>query len=287
MKLYNLFEDIILEVTNEGKNLLTENVSREQVEDAINNKYYVNILYDDFPDGDEQVPPSKRYIQVYNFSDTTANNAAIRAYQMGGPSKTTPDQGAWKIFRLDRIRAWMPTKMKFHRPMDKFNPNGDRSMSKVHNIATFNDIGPSKYVRKSVDITPDYLAQMSPEERAKYDASVKRSREKNTIKKPNGQSSVQPKEPSQMEPTKPDSSYIVPNDQNGKDDETKAYLAMKAEKHRARNEKLKAQIQKDKEREKAKKEKLKQQELQQRLQQKLNDKNKNKNISNDTTSNRP
>ena len=272
MKLYNLFEDIILEVTNKCKNLLTENVSREQVEDAINNKYYVNILYDDFPDGEEQVPPSKRYIQVYNFSDTTANNAAIRAFQMGGPSKTTPDEGAWKIFRLDRIRAWMPTKMKFHRPKDKFNPNGDRSMSRVHNIATFNDIGPSKYVRKSVDITPEYIAQMSPEERAKYDASVKRSRDKYTIQKPSKQTPIKPTVSTNMEPTsKPDSSYIVPNDQYKKD-----------EKNGVEDERLKSQIQKDKELEKSE-----EQELQQRLQQKLNNKNKNKNISNDTTNNRP
>ena len=266
MKLYNLFEDIILEVTNKCKNLLTENVSREQVEDAINNKYYVNILYDDFPDGEEQVPPSKRYIQVYNFSDTTANNAAIRAFQMGGQSKTTPNEGAWKIFRLDR----MPTKMKFHRPKDKFNPNGDRSMSRVHNIATFNDIGPSKYVRKSVDITPEYIAQMSPEERAKYDTSVKRSRDKYTIQKPSKQTPIKPTVSTNMEPTsKPDSSYIVPNDQYKKD-----------EKNGVEDERLKSQIQKDKELEKSE-----EQELQQRLQQKLN--NKNKNISNDTTNNRP
>ena len=108
MKLYKLFENIILEET---ASLLTENVSDEAVIDAINGKYFVNITYEDYPDA----PPSKRYIQVYNFSDTIADNKAIRAYQVGGGSKTTPGRSAWKIFRLDRIRSWQPTKMKLDR----------------------------------------------------------------------------------------------------------------------------------------------------------------------------
>lgn len=198
MKLYKLLNDIILEESLIAASLLTENVSDDQIIDAINNKYNVNILYDDYPDAVPSVPPSKRYIQVHNFSDTKAGNKAIRAYQIFGGSKTTPGNGEWKIFRLDRIRAWLPTKMKFYRPMVKFNPNGDKSMSKVHNIATFKDMGPSKYVRKSTDITPEDIEKMSPDEKQKYYASIAKTKEKYTVKKP--QSSYIPKKQPAKEP---------------------------------------------------------------------------------------
>lgn len=145
MKLYKILEDIILEETLRAKALLSENVSDSQVVDAINGRYNVNILYDDYPDQQPAVPPSKRYIQVYNFSDTRAGNKCIRAFQIFGGSKTTPKHGAWKIFRLDRIRGWFPTKVKFARPVsDKdpniptYNQNGDRSMSRVFNKVNFN-----------------------------------------------------------------------------------------------------------------------------------------------------
>ncbi len=140
MKLYKLFEEVILEAQ-----LLTENVSDQQVIDAINNKYNINILYDDYPDQTPSVTPSKRYIQVYNFAETKAGNKAIRAFQIFGGSKTTPRHGAWKIFRLDRIRGWFPTKVHFAQPVSnkdvtipKYNTQGDRTMSRVMNKVEFN-----------------------------------------------------------------------------------------------------------------------------------------------------
>ena len=143
MKLYSIFEEVILEEVNKH-NLITESVSNDAVNDAINNKYNVNILYRDYDDQ----PPSKRYIQVYNFAKTKGNvtggNDAIRAYQIMGGSKTTPNEGAWKIFRLDRIEGWFPTKVKFAQPVSqldptipKYNQNGDRSMAKVYNKVNF------------------------------------------------------------------------------------------------------------------------------------------------------
>ena len=142
MKLYNLFEDIIFEEAQ--KKLLVENVSEQEIIAAIDGKYNVNILYDDYPDANPSVAPSKRYIQVYNFAETKAGNKAIRAYQIFGGSKTTPKSGAWKIFRLDRIRAWYPTKMKFNKPISDLSPaiptynqQGDRTMSRVTHKVQF------------------------------------------------------------------------------------------------------------------------------------------------------
>lgn len=160
MKLYSLFEQVILE----EKSLLTENVSDQQVIDAINGKYNVNILYDDYPDAQPAVPPSKRYIQVYNFAETKAGNKAIRAFQIFGGSKTTPGHGAWKIFRLDRIRGWIPTKVKFAVPVSdkdaslpKYNNQGDRTMARVFNKVDFNN--PQPEIKKPQPAKPPVTPQ--------------------------------------------------------------------------------------------------------------------------------
>jgi predicted DNA-binding transcriptional regulator YafY len=135
MKLYNLLEEVILDEINKNRRLLSEGVSIDLVKDAIDGKYNVNILYRDY----EDQPPSKRYIQVYNLSKTKAGNDAIRAYQIFGGSKKGNKNGFWKIFRLDRIEGWYPTKVKWTEPVSNLNPEipkynatGDRSMSAVN-----------------------------------------------------------------------------------------------------------------------------------------------------------
>ncbi len=145
MKLYKIFDDVIFEEIVKAKRLLTENVADTQILDAINGKYNVNITYDDYPDANPAVPPSKRYIQVYNLAETKAGNKAIRAFQIFGGSKTTPKNGAWKIFRIDRIRSWQPTNVRFAQPVSnlspsipKYNDQGDRAMGRVLNKVDFN-----------------------------------------------------------------------------------------------------------------------------------------------------
>ncbi len=164
MNLYNIFENIILEETAKAK-LLKENVSDGQVMDAIKGKYNVHILYDDYPNETPSVAPSKRYIQVYNLATTKAGNAAIRAFQLGGPSKTTTE-GAWKIFRLDRIRGWNPTKVRWKRPVSDFsaaiptyNKDGDRSMNSITHKAEFGTY--DKYV------APSGTRPLTPQEKPK------------------------------------------------------------------------------------------------------------------------
>ncbi len=132
MKLYNIFNDIILEELSKVK-LITEGVSFDEVKKAIDGKFNVNILYRDFDDQ----PPSKRYIQVYNLAKTKASNDSIRAYQIFGASKSKESNG-WKIFRLDRIEGWYPTSVKWSKPVSdldssipKYNSNGDGSMSSI------------------------------------------------------------------------------------------------------------------------------------------------------------
>lgn len=134
MKLYNIFETLILEEIENSRMILSEGVSPDDVKAAIDGKYNVNILYRDY----EGQPPSKRYIQVYNYSTTKGGNDAIRAYQIFGASKQGNKNGFWKIFRLDRIEGWYPTKVRWDKPVSdldssipKYNATGDRSMSQV------------------------------------------------------------------------------------------------------------------------------------------------------------
>lgn len=139
MKLYNIFENLILEeIVN--KNVICENVDYSQINDAIDNRYRVKIEYKDA----ENAPPSKRFIEVYAVGLTKAGNPVIRAYQIFGGTKTVIPK--WKFFRLDKITKWEPVKqLKFNKPISdrdnsipKFNSTGDKSMSKVNNIAKFN-----------------------------------------------------------------------------------------------------------------------------------------------------
>jgi predicted DNA-binding transcriptional regulator YafY len=145
MKLYNLFESVILEEVEKAKRLITEGVSTDEVIAAIDGMYNVNIMYRD--PGQDQ--PSKRYIQVYNLAKTKGGNDAIRAYQIFGGSKTTPNSGAWKIFRLDRIESWLPTNKKWYNPVSDtggiptYNQNGDNSMASVSH-----KVNPSNFNRQ-------------------------------------------------------------------------------------------------------------------------------------------
>lgn len=139
MKLYNLLEDIILEeVIN--KKIISEGIGYDQVNDAIENRYRVRIEYKDY----EDKPPSKRFIEVYAVGLSKAGNPVIRAYQLFGG--TTTEIPRWKLFRLDKITKWEPTKVKFKTPIDvrdpvvpKFNKTGDKTMSTVNKIMKFDN----------------------------------------------------------------------------------------------------------------------------------------------------
>lgn len=169
MKLYKIYKEVILEDIERDKDLsdeivndvklletiisdlfisfkkINESVSQSQVIDAINGKYNVNILYRDY--ADLSIPPSKRYIQVYLLGKTKKKNGgndAIRAYQIFGGSKHDEKNG-WRVFRLDKIEGWFPTKVKFNQPINQkdssiptFKPT-DKKMSPVYDKVEFND----------------------------------------------------------------------------------------------------------------------------------------------------
>jgi len=124
-----------------NKLLLKESVSVNDVEDAINNHKRVIINY---RSKGEDSNTGARVVEVYAYGLTKAGNPCIRCFQpMGDTTSRVP---SWKLFRLDRISAWKPTRQTFSRPADffykglgEFNPNGDETMSVVYKIAQFND----------------------------------------------------------------------------------------------------------------------------------------------------
>ena len=107
MKLYNIFESIILEEEN---TLLTEgsNNNVEEIKKAIEGKYNVNFKYSD---GGVITP---RYMQIYQFGnmlkkDGSLGELAISGYQLGGkikPTKKDSKDYGFKIFLNRKNSSW-------------------------------------------------------------------------------------------------------------------------------------------------------------------------------------
>ncbi|MBR6515747.1 MAG: WYL domain-containing protein [Bacilli bacterium] len=118
--------------------ILTEDVSPKEVNDAINNKVQVVITYSD----DANRAPEKRLIEPYAYGRSKAGNSVFRAFQYDGD--TFRGKPKWKLFRLDRVTSWNPTDNHFNsdpkerRWTDKaYNEIGDNSMSTVLNMVKF------------------------------------------------------------------------------------------------------------------------------------------------------
>jgi hypothetical protein len=121
MKLYSLFKSLILEVAN-----------KNEIEEAMNKRRIVTLRYDD-----EEDPGGKgqRWVEVYCYGSSLAENDIIRVYQLGGDTKTI--QPGWKTFRTDRINGFSLLGGTFNQPRELFNPKGDKSMNRVYKITEF------------------------------------------------------------------------------------------------------------------------------------------------------
>lgn len=140
MKLYNLYNDLILEEIDNAK-LLNENVI-DDIRAAMEGKYNVWIKYED-ANG-----ITDRYIQIHQLGTSKAGNAMISAYQIGGrtaKSKVNSQPTGWKQFRLDKIvpNSIRPTGMKYDRPISdlpsygsgpKFNPDNRNMVGNIMNV---------------------------------------------------------------------------------------------------------------------------------------------------------
>tara|TARA_R110000796_G_scaffold61077_2_gene141429 strand:- start:68244 stop:68729 length:486 start_codon:yes stop_codon:yes gene_type:complete len=98
MKLYNIYESIILE---ESKSILTEGLSNEEdIKEAIDGKYNVWFKYRD------KSGVTDRYVQIYQVGTSKGGNRMISAYQLGGSTaktKLNSKDFGWKQFLVNNI----------------------------------------------------------------------------------------------------------------------------------------------------------------------------------------
>ena len=153
MRLYNLYEEVILE------GLITEGVNTDQIISAIDGEYAnngkkfirrVKIHYDGDDATDKFGNVTRegkgwRDIVVHAMGNLkNGGREVIRAYQVygdtlrGGITRKQEiegipkDERGWKLFRTDRITHWQPTNLKYWEPIEiagqPTNMNGDDSM---------------------------------------------------------------------------------------------------------------------------------------------------------------
>lgn len=120
MKLYNLYESVILE--NISKLIqLNEAVSTSDIDNILNGdpvkkgKFY----YVDFKYVSDDGTISRRWVQIFQRNMSTANNGLIDAFQVsrdGQTSEPSNERGSytgWKKFNLDRIMELKVSKVPY------------------------------------------------------------------------------------------------------------------------------------------------------------------------------
>tara|TARA_R110000772_G_scaffold17946_1_gene49834 strand:- start:70047 stop:70442 length:396 start_codon:yes stop_codon:yes gene_type:complete len=128
MKLYNIFEGLILENTTQTLN------------DAINGKYAVNIWYRDKKTNTLE----QRYVFIYSIGTSKAGNEIVTAFQAFGGTKS--GNSKWKSFLVNNIVKIQPTDFKFYKSVDQVK--GGEGIPKYTGASNQNMIGgPKNYVK--------------------------------------------------------------------------------------------------------------------------------------------
>ena len=117
--------------------LITEIAALDQVQDSIRDKKVIVIYYD----GDDNGGKGYRTIEPVCLGYSKKGNLVLRAWEVEGKSHSRDFKGnpipGWRLFRLDKIFTYKPTMNNFVDMRPNYNPNGDKSMSRVILNATF------------------------------------------------------------------------------------------------------------------------------------------------------
>lgn len=117
--------------------LITEVAALDQVQDSIRDKKVIVIYYD----GDDNGGKGYRTIEPVCLGYSKKGNLVLRAWEVEGKSHSRDFKGnpipGWRLFRLDKIFTYKPTMHNFVDMRPNYNPNGDKSMSRVILNATF------------------------------------------------------------------------------------------------------------------------------------------------------
>ncbi len=140
MKLYNIFQDIILEEISKEQLLINEDVI-EDIKKILNNPVFVRFKYQT-----EDGVITKRYVRLDKEGTSLTGNEVIRLWQVGGQTTQTKKNGrveGYKLFRVDRIipGSIELTKVRITEPVrtpeQPYNPTGDKLMRNVKQIANY------------------------------------------------------------------------------------------------------------------------------------------------------
>lgn len=135
MKLYNVYKNLILEIA-----------SVDDIVSSIKQKKRVIVYYD----GDEPGGKGLRIIEPVCYGYSKAGNPVLRAWDLEGAShraylgeKPLP---SWRMFRVDKIINYKPTLENFNEVRPGYNPNGDKSMTRVIINAVFDNQGQTENI---------------------------------------------------------------------------------------------------------------------------------------------
>jgi predicted DNA-binding transcriptional regulator YafY len=113
------------------RGLINEVASLNDIQNSIRDRNVTTIYYD----GDNPGGTGLREIEPVCVGYSKAGNLVLRAWDREGASHTAtigekPLPG-WRLFRVDKIFTYKPSLDKFNEPRPNYNPNGDKSMTRV------------------------------------------------------------------------------------------------------------------------------------------------------------
>ena len=118
--------------------VITEVAALDNVQSSIKQKNIITINYD----GDEY-GKGYRDVEPVCLGISKAGNMVLRAWERQGSSHSNKVDGnpipGWRLFRLDKILTYGLQGDNFTEVRPKYNPNGDRSMTRVILNAVFDN----------------------------------------------------------------------------------------------------------------------------------------------------
>ena len=128
-----------MRLINNLKSLINEAASLSDVQDSIKQKKVIIIYYD----GEDNGGKGYRTIEPVCLGVSKRGNMVLRAWELEGASWSDRNEGnylpGWRFFRLDKIFTYKPTMDNFTEMRPNYNPNGDKSMTRVMINAKFDE----------------------------------------------------------------------------------------------------------------------------------------------------
>jgi len=129
-----------MKLMNSLKGLITEIASAQDIQRSINMKNVITINYNG-----REYGKGYRDIEPVCFGISKSGNFVLRAWEIEGSSHSNKVKGnpipGWRLFRLDKILTYQLQGDKFIESRPFYNPNGDKSMSRVIVNAVFDNQG--------------------------------------------------------------------------------------------------------------------------------------------------